>query len=783
MSQRALIIGSDRDYCYVIKEFLELRELHVTVVLDYKDGLDRLSYERPELTIIEDFGKEIDPALIDSINTEDEFEVVDFINTRKVEKDRNRVLIFEDRNHITFLFNFLKSNYSDISDIKEAEASLDSEDKGSLRSTFYPCLLIDIYSKKRTGILSITSSANLHIYFVNGSPIFAEGGDIETAIGRILLDREKITRENYEKALDLAGEKKQRFGETLFEMGLISPHELNSYLELQMEEKIIRGFYYLSGEYVFNSRDNFTDRVVSYKVNLHKVVHEGVLRFIDAEPIEKENPTIEITPQLQSEINNLGLKPKELRFVQLLKNKASVKEVLETSTLGTNETLKLLYFLAIFKLLNISDISIDAIGRTSMKRRLKEREIQPEREKNELLLQFDEHGLFGDGVDTTETQSDFSDQPGEESLTGDAQVFGEGEDAQKTPTGVDAEEYELDDFQFLHNPGSDEGTQVGEEKADEPLSGIYPEDMTPEIHSQDAVEPETEKEEIISHIIDSEQPGREQEPSDIANDLPETHTQETGVGDPETAKINDSRQIAERVTEFYSTINKNDHYEVLGVEQDASGEEIRDAYYGLVKFYHPDVNPNTEHEIREKAEEIFTRITSAYETLIEPEKREEYDSREELAELKTNAKYIYEAEMAFKTGITLLIQRDYSGAEKKIREALDMNPDEPAYLGAHAWALFLSANDKSLVEEEAKKSLEKAISMNEKIPENYYYLGSIYKHANDLKKAEEYFNKALKLDPDYIEVKREIRLINTRKANSGNEKKAEKRFWSGLFKK
>ena len=130
-----------------------------------------------------------------------------------------------------------------------------------------------------------------------------------------------------------------------------------------------------------------------------------------------------------------------------------------------------------------------------------------------------------------------------------------------------------------------------------------------------------------------------------------------------------------------------------------------------------------------------------------------------------------------------MAQRDYVQAGEKIAEALNMNPEEAAYIGTHAWTMFLAADDKSKVLDEVRKSLEKAIAINEKIPENYYYLGSIYKYNEDLKKAENYYNKALELDPDYIEAKREIRLINTRKIQNVNQRKVDKRFWSSLFKK
>ncbi len=79
-----------------------------------------------------------------------------------------------------------------------------------------------------------------------------------------------------------------------------------------------------------------------------------------------------------------------------------------------------------------------------------------------------------------------------------------------------------------------------------------------------------------------------------------------------------------------------------------------------------------------------------------------------------------------------------------------MNPDEPAYIVTHAWALFPSIENKSQVTEETNKALSRAISANDKIPENYYYLGSIYKHEKNLKKVEEYYKKAVELDPSYI---------------------------------
>lgn len=63
-------------------------------------------------------------------------------------------------------------------------------------------------------------------------------------------------------------------------------------------------------------------------------------------------------------------------------------------------------------------------------------------------------------------------------------------------------------------------------------------------------------------------------------------------------------------------MNKN-YYEILGVEADASAEDIKKAYRTLSKKHHPDHGGD---------EEKFKEINEAYSTLSNPEKRKDYDN-------------------------------------------------------------------------------------------------------------------------------------------------------------
>lgn len=63
-----------------------------------------------------------------------------------------------------------------------------------------------------------------------------------------------------------------------------------------------------------------------------------------------------------------------------------------------------------------------------------------------------------------------------------------------------------------------------------------------------------------------------------------------------------------------------DYYKILGVDKNATEEEIKKAYRKLARKFHPDLNPNDK-----EAHKRFQEINEANEVLSDPEKRKKYD--------------------------------------------------------------------------------------------------------------------------------------------------------------
>ncbi|HEX5044834.1 MAG TPA: DnaJ domain-containing protein [Candidatus Polarisedimenticolaceae bacterium] len=192
---------------------------------------------------------------------------------------------------------------------------------------------------------------------------------------------------------------------------------------------------------------------------------------------------------------------------------------------------------------------------------------------------------------------------------------------------------------------------------------------------------------------------------------------------------------------------ETDHYGVLGLDRKALGPAVREAYYRLARRYHPDrFRSGPLAEFLGLAESYFTRVTEAYNTLIRPESRQEYDRQ--LAEPQTAADTgksdtQYLARQNFVRGKSLLERRHHAEAVRFLENAARLDGSVAEYhleLG-----LLLARNPRQ--REEAERHLLRTTELDPAATAAYLSLGQIYARAGRTPHAAAMFREALRWDP------------------------------------
>lgn len=207
-------------------------------------------------------------------------------------------------------------------------------------------------------------------------------------------------------------------------------------------------------------------------------------------------------------------------------------------------------------------------------------------------------------------------------------------------------------------------------------------------------------------------------------------------------------------------------FEVLELPQAATKDEVKQAYFVAAKRYHPDrlVSMGLD-ALRPEVEKIFRRVSEAYGTLFDDQRRADYKATlakpgNNDVEAHAKAMKMLEAEMAFRRGEMALRKNDYLGAIRELEQAVAMNPQEGEHLAFLTWARVCAGQTSHA---DAKPLLNQAIKLSPMCARAYYYLGLCYKETNDVDRAYNMFRKAHELDARLLDAEREMRLINMRK--------------------
>ena len=86
-----------------------------------------------------------------------------------------------------------------------------------------------------------------------------------------------------------------------------------------------------------------------------------------------------------------------------------------------------------------------------------------------------------------------------------------------------------------------------------------------------------------------------------------------------------SRKFMDTVEYLYKWHKTMGYYKFLGISNYATDEQIKRAFLAKVHEFHPDKFPKLSDDLKHKLNEIFAYLNAAHSTLLDPQKRKEYD--------------------------------------------------------------------------------------------------------------------------------------------------------------
>lgn len=210
-----------------------------------------------------------------------------------------------------------------------------------------------------------------------------------------------------------------------------------------------------------------------------------------------------------------------------------------------------------------------------------------------------------------------------------------------------------------------------------------------------------------------------------------------------------------------------DHFQVLNISRNARDAEIKQAYHELAKTFHPDRLPKDAPEnVRTLTQEIFGRISSAFNALKDNESRRAYIRELELGQ----AEDLLAAEAIFEKGKQLLKSGQAKQALECFNNAMSKKFVRPALNLHRIWALIrlYETGDKTVKIRELDTALDE-IPPEDRHDALYFFVkGLFFKSIGTQEQAKIYFDRAIAVEPDFIEARRELNVIKLKSENSGN---------------
>ena len=210
--------------------------------------------------------------------------------------------------------------------------------RGRFTNVSFASLLQQLLHAKFEGLLELTDKRKkLRISFQGGQPVYVQSNYIrEDSLGKILLDDNKVSQEQLDRALEMAANRKMRLGQALLELNLLTEPALEKYLREQHLLKLLGTFEprWQQGEFILLPGPISTKSRSWADISTVALIQEGIRRnspLKDLLPIfQRKNRlkrVLRATPELDAVFGQMKLDNNLIRVTDLLRRGMKIPDL------------------------------------------------------------------------------------------------------------------------------------------------------------------------------------------------------------------------------------------------------------------------------------------------------------------------------------------------------------------------------------------------------------------------------------------------------------------------
>jgi curved DNA-binding protein CbpA len=250
---------------------------------------------------------------------------------------------------------------------------------------------------------------------------------------------------------------------------------------------------------------------------------------------------------------------------------------------------------------------------------------------------------------------------------------------------------------------------------------------------------------------------------------------------PPSGQSEDTKQFEEEIRGLLEVAEKGTYYDLFGVTANSSPAEINESFHQLARKFHPDRHMGDSKRVG-LLQDLMGRVTTAYKTLVDDEKRTSYDKQLAATGAFTPDQSRTESqesvEECFTRAKECLRAHDTEGSILWLRKCVEI---APAVVKYHA-ILARSLAGVPQYHQEAIQQFEKAIELDDWNTSVYFQFAELYEAMRQPLSAIPLYQKILEIDSEHSKARERLREIESflkEKREEKDEKSVS--FFSRLF--